>query len=87
MIISHSREHGISCSPRYTSTFSWLHFRQQNAFGTVSLDVYYSRCLLQVLSASEITSRASIHNAGMSKMTVFLLQDSEKNPPSQLQFK
>lgn len=67
MIISHSREHIISCSPRYILTFSWLQLRQQNAFGTVSLDVYHNRCLLQVLSASQIKSRASIHNTGMKK--------------------
>lgn len=87
MIISHSREHGISCLPRYILTFSWLHFRQQNAFGTFSLDVYYNRCLLQVSSASQIKSRASIHNAGRSKISMFLLQDSKKTPPFQLQFK
>lgn len=72
-IISHSSKHGISCSLRYIVAFSWLQFKQQDAYGTVSLYVHSNRCLLQVLPAPQTKSRDSIHNAGMSKIITFLV--------------
>lgn len=81
MVVSDSRKHGISCSLGYILAFFWQHFRQQNAFGMVSLYAHPNRRLLQVLPAPQIKSRDSTHNAGMSKINMFLVQGSKTPHP------